>query len=124
MNYILDIYRRWFLKGPTARGESNTSFIKAISLEYQWQKTRKAHIAIDPVCNMCSASKEAEVHHIRPWHLFADLRFNHENLITLCRPCHFRFGHGRNWKKWNPLIKDFSVASKPFLANIKDNADE
>ena len=72
--------------------------------EYKWRKVRNRHIDIEPCCQMCDATKELEVHHIAPWHTAPELRYDFKNLVTLCRECHFRFGHWRNWSDCNPEI--------------------
>ena len=61
--------------------------------EYRWRKVRKEHLQDESCCQMCEVLKELEVHHIVPWHLCVELRFTRSNLITLCRDCHYRFGH-------------------------------
>lgn len=41
-------------------------------------------------CQMpgCDTKKPLHVHHIRPWSISAHLRFDPDNLITLCKSCH------------------------------------
>ena len=43
-------------------------------------------------CQRCGAPKTARkslhVHHIKPWAGNPSLRFDRDNVITLCRPCH------------------------------------
>ena len=41
-------------------------------------------------CQMpgCNNTKKLHVHHIRPWSIAAHLRFEPDNLITLCKQCH------------------------------------
>jgi len=42
------------------------------------------------ICQMpnCTCKKRLHVHHIRPWSKAAVLRFDPNNLITLCHQCH------------------------------------
>jgi len=79
--------------------------VGALHSEWEWRKVRKKHLIIQPRCQACGTTKKLEVHHIRPWHLFPLLRYALQNLVTLCRCCHFRFGHWLDWKKWNPEVK-------------------
>jgi 5-methylcytosine-specific restriction endonuclease McrA len=41
-------------------------------------------------CQMpsCGSKKRLNVHHIQPWSKASSLRFDENNLITLCRKCH------------------------------------
>ena len=80
-----------------------------------WRKTRNAHILVEPCCQMCTVVKKLEVHHIQPWHLAIDLRYDEKNLVTLCRECHFRFGHLRNWHNYNPEIIRLCSAVKEII---------
>lgn len=52
---------------------------------------RKARKRDDYTCQHCRAPG-CDVHHIRPFRLFADYKIANDlgNLITLCRPCHRR----------------------------------
>ena len=87
---------------------TNTSVVdkcKAAIRGPEWRKARQEHIAVEPYCQCCGRHKKLEVHHIIPWHKSPELRVEPSNLITLCRECHFRFGHHSYWKDSNPLIK-------------------
>jgi 5-methylcytosine-specific restriction endonuclease McrA len=72
-------------------------------------------------CAMCNHDKKLQVHHIIPWHISEALRYNEANLITLCQPCHFRFGHRLNWKDYNPEIVETTEVVKPFINAGEDN---
>lgn len=71
-----------------------------------WRKVRNLHLKIEEYCQCCGRHKELEVHHIIPWHLSHELRVDPSNLITLCRDCHFRFGHHSNWSDHNATIRE------------------
>jgi 5-methylcytosine-specific restriction endonuclease McrA len=71
----------------------------------KWPSVRKTHLENNNTCSACGRSKNLEVHHIKPVHLFPELELDADNLITLCAdPCHIVFGHFMNFKKWNPSV--------------------
>lgn len=55
---------------------------------------------------MCGTTKNLQVHHIYPRHLYPDREFDPDNLIVLCKDCHLRFGHLGDYRKYNPLIRE------------------
>lgn len=73
-----------------------------------WPSVRKAHLKLQPACQMCGTMDELEVHHIRPFHLHPELELEQSNLITLCEKrghdCHFVAGHFHNWRAFNPNV--------------------
>lgn len=71
-----------------------------------WERVRKAHLFIYPRCSVCGGTKNLEVHHIIPFYINPDFELNALNLITLCRPHHFTFGHFENWLAYNPVVTD------------------
>lgn len=74
----------------------------------KWRKVRKEHLA-DPFnlsCSACMRKKGLEVHHIIPFDLRPDLELQGSNLITLCKYCHFIFGHFGDFRKFNPSVRD------------------
>lgn len=125
MSWIREFCGRWAIRpGRTvvrlrAALHAREPLASILHAEYRWRKTRNAYIAEHGECAMCKAAKDLEVHHVRPWHLYPELRYAFENLITLCDCCHFRFGHGRNWKKWNPDVRALCAAAQPLLADIR-----
>lgn len=49
-------------------------------------------------CQHCGAhGVNLNAHHIRPWYLYPNERFNENNGITLCKKCHARM-HKAGWK--------------------------
>lgn len=84
------------------KGEGLTAYL---GREYQWEKVAHAHLKIEGSCQCCTVVRELEVHHVIPWHVDESLRFLESNLITLCRPCHYRFGHWMKWTSYNPEIR-------------------
>jgi len=89
-----------------------------IQHDSKWRRVRNQFYATHQTCAMCGAAKDVQVHHILPWHLYPDLRYTHTNLISLCQPCHFRFGHGRDWKAYNPDIGNLSEAARESLKKV------
>ena len=96
--------QRTQLKWNDARTQGDGLF-SILHSDYKWRKARNQHIKRECCCQMCGIKRKLEVHHVEPWHLAPELRYEPSNLITLCRECHFRFGHWLNWKDSNPGIK-------------------
>ena len=71
----------------------------------KWDKVQKAHLEKEPVCQWCGSVKALNVHHIQPFHVNPSLELDQNNLITLCRPCHFSAGHFCNWKGYDKKVK-------------------
>lgn len=91
--------------------------MKALSRGNEWQKARNQHVKQEPWCQCCGREKELEVHHFVPWHVNENLRTDPTNLVTLCRSCHFRFGHFCHWKDCNEELKDSLVYMKALFVN-------
>lgn len=72
----------------------------------QWPAVEKAHLAREPVCQVCGGQHGLNVHHKKPFHLFPELELEPSNLITLCnaKRCHITFGHGGDFQAWNPGV--------------------
>jgi len=69
-----------------------------------WRRVRNSYYRDNPACAACGYHKDIQVHHVVPWHAAPELRYTYSNLVSLCQPCHFRFGHFCDWRKWNPRI--------------------
>jgi 5-methylcytosine-specific restriction endonuclease McrA len=123
MNIIefIKSFLRHRIKNPAVRGPREP-LLTALLQERNWTTVRNAYFADHPLCEVCHYNKDGQVHHVKPWHLFEELRFDPTNLITLCQPCHFRLGHGRNWQKWNPEIRELSVGVQEWLDDIRNDA--
>lgn len=80
--------------------------VKALSRGSEWRNARNRHIEQEPYCQACGRENQLEVHHVIPWHIDESLRVDPYNLITLCKPCHFRFGHYSYWKDHNPEVRE------------------
>lgn len=75
----------------------------------RWPAVRQAHLAKEPVCQVCGTRDELQVHHIKPYHLFPSLELDRANLLTLCEGgnhnCHLLFGHLNCWMSWNEFVR-------------------
>lgn len=91
------------LKVEAACSEDDNVF-QILRNDYKWRQVRNKFIETQPECQMCQDLNDLHVHHIKPWHLCKEGRYDFYNLITLCQSCHFRFGHWRNWRNYNPHI--------------------
>ena len=95
----------------------------------QWGKVRAAHLKAQPVCQLCGTSKDLQVHHIKPYHLYPQLELADSNLVTVCTSkyygfnCHLQVAHGGNFKWENPWILE-DIAKLKVIASpqyIRDN---
>jgi hypothetical protein len=57
-------------------------------------------------CSGCDSTRELEAHHIVPFHIDPDRELDVDNLIPLCRECHYQIGHLRDWQTANPHVRD------------------
>jgi len=85
----------------------------------KWPGVQKLHLKFHPVCESCGSSKNLNVHHKKPFHLFPEHELDMNNLITLCmdeeKECHIKIGHGDNFKDYNP---DVEVDARKVRADI------
>jgi len=77
--------------------------IEILSRSGRWRTVRARHLVVQNACQACGTDGELEVHHIKPVHAGGD-ELDPDNLITLCRPCHFALGHACDWRAWRPEI--------------------
>ena len=82
-----------------------------------WSRVRKNFLKLYDKCEVCGMTKHLEVHHKKSFASYPELELDHNNLITLCRTCHFLFGHLRNWKSWNGTVKE---DAKTMLEKIRN----
>lgn len=57
-------------------------------LTYPYQQWRKKILKRDKVCQHCGSAEMLEVHHIKHFAEYPELRMCDENAITLCYKCH------------------------------------
>lgn len=70
----------------------------------EWGPFRDKIVKENPFCAGCSRQSTLEVHHILPFHVRPDLECDRANVVTLCRECHYTFGHLRDWRLHNPNV--------------------
>lgn len=92
----------------------------------KWDKVRDDFIKLNPCCAVCGSTKNLQVHHKKPFHLFPELELDPNNLVTLCegkKPGlvkrfllaahmvaedpgnhHLNIGHNGHFKDYNPNI--------------------
>lgn len=100
---------RWLLNkmaGPVEYG---------ISRSKTWNAVKTSHLEKHPTCEACGSKEKLNVHHKIPFHLDPSREEDPTNLITLCEGevvnCHLLFGHGRDWKAYNPeVVSDCQTA--------------
>ena len=70
----------------------------------KWPALQKAHLKKQPRCQVCGGKSGLNAHHKKPFNDYPELELEPDNLITLCntRRCHILFGHGNDFRAWNP----------------------
>ena len=68
-----------------------------------WRKLRKAVIGKHPFCAMCGWDKHLEGHHIIPRHVDPSKALDYDNIIVLCKNCHFCIGH------WCNFVDEYNI---------------
>ena len=61
---------------------------------YKYRLWRKSVINRDRVCVICKSKNKLNAHHIKEFSKFPLLRFEVDNGITLCEPCHKKVHKG------------------------------
>ena len=97
----------------TAFNDGLNGILKKRSSE--WPKVEKEFREKHSICEACGSSKNLNVHHKKPFHLYPQLELEPSNLITLCmdKECHLKLGHGGDWKAYNPhVVEDVEKVKK------------
>lgn len=87
----------------------------AVKRSPHWETARKKHLKDNPACAACGNTKNVQVHHIRPFHLFPELELEPTNFISLCETevvdddktndnHHLHLGHGGDFHKNNEKV--------------------
>jgi len=96
----------------------NTTSVSVFS-QYQMAKAKSKYKKMHNVCACCGYKKKLEIHHVIPVHIDKELACYPGNFITLCRDCHFRWGHFHNFRtNWNPYIKEFCLYVSDYYRNV------
>jgi 5-methylcytosine-specific restriction enzyme A len=87
----------------------------------RWRDVREAHLRTQPNCQVCGTKTGVEVHHKIPVHIDPARELELVNLITLCERngCHFLFGHGRDWRAFNPSVVEHCFKARQMIAARK-----
>lgn len=102
----------------STKSVDDETLLQILHSEIEWRRARNLYISAHYECAMCGIRKKLEVHHVVPYHVSEKLRYDQSNLITLCRECHFRFGHGRNWHKSNPDVRNLCKQAQESLSHV------
>lgn len=57
-------------------------------------------------CSWCHRTNNLNRHHIIPQSADISLKDVTNNIVVLCRDCHFVLGHRCNWKRFNPDVME------------------
>ncbi len=63
-------------------------------------------------CVECGATGKLHAHHIKPWRLHPELRFDLDNGVSLCPPCHQKT-HGWSFPKWAITVNSHERQAPP-----------
>jgi len=85
--------------------------------EYQIMKAKKLYREDHVECEICGVKpsffgRNNDVHHLDPVHIYPEKACDQKNLRTLCRHCHWLFGHFKKWKNWNNKLNEMIVKLK------------
>ncbi len=70
-------------------GKSRASERLALMSRDEYKRLRKDCFVRDEFkCAECSTGGKLEMHHIKEWCNYPELRFEISNVVTLCKPCH------------------------------------
>jgi hypothetical protein len=84
------------------------AFLPLAALSVAWQGVRgspeyrgalEAYRAAEPRCEWCGAARGVEVHHELPVRGWPDRAADTNNMVSLCRRCHFVVGHACGWRR-------------------------
>lgn len=87
--------------------------------EYEYIQLKKQAFNRDNhECQNCKVKDNLCGHHILPYKFKRKANLDIDNIITLCKKCHFTFGHNSNWKQFNidlvnnTLIEKYSLSAE------------
>lgn len=88
----------------------------------RWPAVRAQFIRHNPYCAACGRTETLEAHHVVPFQKAPELELEPGNLVSLCRTCHFVFGHLQDWNSWNPQVRE--DAAKYMEKRMRRPADD
>lgn len=85
----------------TRQGEDNPNYKGATTEEYRLRRSKRADelrqfvlLRDNHTCQDCGAKDvPLHTHHIKSWKEHPDLRFDPDNVVTLCADCHYKTGN-------------------------------
>jgi hypothetical protein len=86
----------------------------------RWPECRRRFLKANKECVACGSRDALEVHHKTPFYIDSTLELKDENLITLCRYCHFVHGHLRDWSRWNVAIAEDAAKYRLKIAEFTE----
>ncbi len=91
------------------------------------EQASKIHEINNYTCQECNTSGgKLQVHHIKSVVEYPELARDLNNLITICRPCHFKIHHGKEMarsKKGSPLAGIYSKVIKVEALGVEETYD-
>jgi 5-methylcytosine-specific restriction endonuclease McrA len=72
------------------KGKKNTERADPFYSSRKWLALRAAKVRSNPICEHCNKKLTQEVHHIKPIKEYPHLKLNRDNVVCLCRSCHFK----------------------------------
>ena len=95
----------------------------------KWPAIRADHLRREPRCVACGTSEHLNVHHVRPFQFYPELELKDtdDQLVTLCetpdRECHRLFGHGGNFRLWNPNARRDAMRYRQLIEGCKSTRE-
>lgn len=84
----------------------------------EWPRVSRRHLLDNAKC-VCCLKRAVVVHHKTPVSVDKGLELDAANLASMCKRCHFVFGHYCNWADWNrnfdTVVRQFRAAFVPGL---------
>lgn len=99
MKSVLNNYMLRFIQAIIDKLNGKPFFIRS---EY-WEKFQQDFLK-GKNCRACGSTCSLKAHHIKPVHIYKHLELSKDNLIPLCKRCHFTLGHLANWYNYNPRV--------------------
>jgi hypothetical protein len=85
----------------------------------RWPRVRAEFLLCHGECVACGTKKYLEAHHKVPFYVDQALELDLQNLITLCRTCHFMIGHLKDWSRYNVNVDDDAVSFRRKILNFE-----